>query len=473
MRIQLPSQSNSIRVHELLDLKSDLGNKFITQGKLSCARTECELKSAELTSDTKGTWFVGKEFDYIPEVYLTFKEIGYKTFVLNGERLARRELPKDLKIEKIFVCFQTTTELDTTLLLESSKELGDPVQCYFQETKTGQISRKPSGYTCSTCNYQSDFNSKLREDILPRLKGLSLKEALVKPYQEISPLLTKPNELIAESGISICEKLNLLSPGQQVIARLLGVLELNLTGLELEIDTELFAGRDRTFLDKIISKLSSNNKIITNSAIPEGFGQPISEFRPKAGLFQVITGKVGSGKSNLLKAINPAKYCSQDYPKKAAGLKGTLFFHSTLYEELLEEVTAISLKENTSKASLFEKGHFDEWLALTPHELVQHFPQTASVCSLMIELGLNKKLGISIESFTRSELRKIQIVKYIKQSTKPVILDHTLSKLTESEVELVISRMKKFQNTGTNFIAVTHNSQLLKLADEVFSTNFP
>jgi len=204
------------------------------------------------------------------------------------------------------------------------------------------------------------------------------------------------------------------------------------------------------------------------SGISKRFGAVLAirnaDMTVKAGQVHALVGENGAGKSTLIKIISGAEFSdtgSIEFEGAPVAITSTVeaiaLGIATVYQEpqLFAELT---VAENIFVGRELRKGVRVDWAA-----------QNAQVVDLLELLGLPGRYAtVTLGSLSIAEQQQVSIAKALASNAKILILDEPSAILTDAEIEVLFSVVRRLTDSGVAVIYISHRlDELFRIAHEV------
>jgi len=173
-----------------------------------------------------------------------------------------------------------------------------------------------------------------------------------------------------------------------------------------------------------------------------------------AGEFIAILGDNGSGKTTLIKHLNGLLY-----PTLGSVFVGGI---NTSQSTITELVKTSGLLFQNPDTMLFAESVYDEvaFGTVNTRSAVACEENDQRIRNAISALGLSGKEEAYPRSLSRGERQRLAIACILAMETPILILDEPTTGLDEAESELVMQRLREYQNRGHTIVMVTHNQQM-------------
>ncbi|MCL2459772.1 MAG: ATP-binding cassette domain-containing protein [Euryarchaeota archaeon] len=202
---------------------------------------------------------------------------------------------------------------------------------------------------------------------------------------------------------------------------------------------------------------SSDEQVISISNLTHAYGPIIAlnsvSLSVAAGEFIAIIGDNGSGKTTLIRHLNGLLY-----PASGSVIVNGI---DTSQSTITELVKTSGLLFQNPDTMLFAESVYDEvaFGAVNTREAADE-KTDQRIKNAIYALGLSGKEDVYPRSLSRGERQRLAIACILAMETKVLILDEPTTGLDEAESELVMQRLREYQNRGYTIVMVTHNQQM-------------
>jgi len=209
------------------------------------------------------------------------------------------------------------------------------------------------------------------------------------------------------------------------------------------------------------------NQIIKGFATSGGQFKPVLEelsLKVNNGESVAIEGRSGSGKSTLLKIIS-----SMDRE-----FQGTYFFAGVDMSKKSSDSRARFRREKlgfvTQRFNLLDDRNVYENIAIA----LSHFGMTRNekkrkVSEILGYVGLQGYEKKSIDQLSGGEMQRVAIARAIVKKPSLIIADEPTGSLDEATRDEILFLFKKMMADGQQFIIVTHDKDVSKICDKMFT----
>lgn len=176
------------------------------------------------------------------------------------------------------------------------------------------------------------------------------------------------------------------------------------------------------------------------------------------GEVHALLGANGAGKSTLIKCIGGAIQPSS----------GTITLHGKIYAGLTprtarEAGVAVIYQDLSLAGTLSVAENVFLGAEQTRLGVIQRRRQETYAASVLGRLGLRLDPGMSVAELSGAERQVVEIVKALRREPAVLILDEPTAALTEAEVTILLSHVRRLKEEGVPMLYVTHR------LDEVFA----
>ena len=185
------------------------------------------------------------------------------------------------------------------------------------------------------------------------------------------------------------------------------------------------------------------------------------------GKVHALMGENGAGKSTLMKCLfgiysmDEGEILIDGAQVKLNNTKEAIKHGISMIHQELQPILDRSVAENifVGRYPLIKLG---------PLAIIDHKKMNEETAKLLEMLGMNFKPTDKLSSLSVSQMQSVEIAKAVSQNAKIVIMDEPTSSLTEYEVEILFTIIRKLQKQGVALIYISHKiEEILNISDDV------
>lgn len=240
-----------------------------------------------------------------------------------------------------------------------------------------------------------------------------------------------------------------------------------------------------------------------------------TSLRVPLGVFTVVTGVAGSGKSSLVNSV-----FAKEYPEAInidqSAVAGNIRSNPATYSGIMNDIRKVFSLENNVSAGLFSynsegaceicKGHghikmelsfmdsvevlcqacggkrfkeevyqyklkeksIDEVLAMSVTEAMAFFEERSIQRKLkqILEVGLGyMTLGQPLNTLSGGECQRLKLAKELSKKGNIYIMDEPTTGLHMADIKSILAIIERLVNKGNTVIVIEHNLEIMKAAD--------
>lgn len=187
----------------------------------------------------------------------------------------------------------------------------------------------------------------------------------------------------------------------------------------------------------------------------------------KPGQVHALMGENGAGKSTLMKCLfgiysmDKGEIVLNDDKVNLHNTKEAISHGISMIHQELQPIIHRTVAENIFLGRYPMKR-------IGPLAYVDHKKMNKETGELLEMLGLTFKPTDKLSTLSVSQMQSVEIAKAVSQNAKIVIMDEPTSSLTEYEVEILFSIIRRLQSQGVALIYISHKiEEILEISDEV------
>ncbi|MCL2343664.1 MAG: sugar ABC transporter ATP-binding protein [Firmicutes bacterium] len=185
----------------------------------------------------------------------------------------------------------------------------------------------------------------------------------------------------------------------------------------------------------------------------------------RAGSVHALMGENGAGKSTLMKCLfgiyklDTGQIIYDGNPISITSPNEALKLGIAMVHQELQPIPERSIAENI---------FCGRYLMTAPHLLVNHRAMYDQAKQVLESLGLDFDPKTLLKNLSVSQMQLVEIAKAVSFGAKIVIMDEPPSSLTQTEVDILFSIIRKLTERGCAVIYISHKmDEILRVSDEV------
>ncbi len=185
----------------------------------------------------------------------------------------------------------------------------------------------------------------------------------------------------------------------------------------------------------------------------------------KPGKVHALMGENGAGKSTLMKCMfgiyemDQGEIFIEGQPIKVKNPHDAIHYGLAMVHQELQPILDRSIAEN-----IFV-GRYPQ---LIPGLMIDHKKMNQETNKLLQGLGLDFEATTIMRTLSVSQMQLVEIAKAVSFGARVIILDEPTSSLTDNEVGILFSIIRKLAAEGCAIVYISHRmDEILKIADEV------